>query len=131
MRSKALRTVAAGGVATVLALGVACGNSNPAPAASPTSTATATADRGVPLYPGATQTRHTGSTTLLSTDDSVKQVGDFYADALSRDGWKTISKYVGDYSANIVARRGHDGVTVQVTPLGSHTAISVSTYPTG
>jgi hypothetical protein len=124
-------TVMGGVGAVLLVLGGCSGNSNPAPTTPPTKTATATADRGVPLYPGATQTRHTGSTTLLSTDDSVKQVGDFYADALGRDGWKTISKYVGDYSANIVARRGHDGVTVQVTPLGSHTAISVSTYPTG
>ncbi|MEU7022507.1 hypothetical protein ABZ990_17860 [Streptomyces sp. NPDC046203] len=133
MRQKVLRTVAAAsGVAAVLTLG-ACGNSNPAPATSPspTATATATATGGVPLYPGATETRHTGSTTLLSTDDSVKQVGTFYADALSRDGWKTVSKYVGDFSANIVARRGHDGVTVQVNPMGSHTSISISTYPTG
>lgn len=129
MRRKVLRTgAAAGAVVAVLALGACSNESNRAPMASPTPTATT---GPVPAYPGATVTRHTDSTTLLSTDDPVSKVGAYYADALNRDGWKTVSKYVGDFTANIVAKRGHEGVTVQVTPVGSHTTILVSTFPVG
>ncbi|MFG2886609.1 hypothetical protein ACGFYV_30635 [Streptomyces sp. NPDC048297] len=74
---------------------------------------------------------HFGATTILTTDDPPDKVGPFYADALAREGWQTVSKYLGDRSANIVAKKGHDGVTLQVSPVGSGTAISITSYPTG
>lgn len=85
----------------------------------------------VPTYPGATVVSHTGGTTLLRSGDSVAKVGSFYVDTLAREGWTTVSKYQSEFSTNLVAKRGHQGVTVQVSPTGSGTSISVTEYPTG
>ncbi|MFJ3335310.1 hypothetical protein [Streptomyces sp. NPDC086766] len=74
-------------------------------------------------------TTHTDGFTLLHSDDSVREVGAFYVDTLAREGWRTISKYQGEFSVNVVARRGDEGVTVQVSPTGSGTSISITTYP--
>ncbi|MFI1165790.1 hypothetical protein ACH4UM_19785 [Streptomyces sp. NPDC020801] len=49
--------------------------------------------------------------------------------ALAQGGWKTLSKYEGRFSVNVMAKRGNEGVTVQVSPTGSGTSISVTTYP--
>ncbi|MFD6228687.1 hypothetical protein ACFWFZ_17645 [Streptomyces sp. NPDC060232] len=74
-------------------------------------------------------TSQVGGSTLLRSDDSVSKVGAFYVDALAREGWTTVSKYQGEYSVNIVAKRGNEGVTVQVSPTGSGTSVSITTYP--
>lgn len=84
----------------------------------------------IPTYPGATVVSQTGGTTLLRSNDSVSKVGSFYVDTLAREGWTTVSKYQGEFSTNLVAKRDHNGVTVQVSPTGSGTSISVTKYPT-
>ncbi|WP_189313963.1 hypothetical protein [Streptomyces brasiliensis] len=76
-------------------------------------------------------TSRTDGTTVLHSGDSVSKVGSFYVDTLAREGWKTVSKYQGQFSANIVAKRGKEGVTVQASPTGSGTSISISKYPLG
>ncbi|MFJ8198870.1 hypothetical protein [Streptomyces sp. NPDC096152] len=149
MRKRLLSTTVAGAAAGVLALGACSGNPEPAPTtqpptttattpASPTSpaspsspaaTPSATASGPVPAYPGATVTTHTDGFTLLHSDDSVRKVGAFYVDTLAREGWRTISKYQGEFSVNVVAQRADEGVTVQVSPTGSGTSISITTYP--
>jgi hypothetical protein len=138
VEGKILSIAATGVVAAVMAIGGCAHNaSGPAPTTSPTQappaqTASPTARAGpLPAYPGAEVTRHLGGTTLLHTDDPVGKVGTFYADTLAKEGWRTVSRYLGDRSADIVAKKGHEGVTVQVSPTGSGTSISITSYPTG
>jgi hypothetical protein len=135
MRRK-IPSFAVAGVTAVLMALAGCNNhssppSTPPAHTSPPATSPATPSGAIPTYPGATVTRHSGGTTILHTDDSVTKVGSFYVDALAREGWKTVSKYQGQFSANIVAKRGKEGVTVQVSPTGSGTAITISQYPMG
>ncbi|MFF4583702.1 hypothetical protein ACFY15_35910 [Streptomyces sp. NPDC001373] len=97
-------------------------------ASSPSATPSRTTSGQIPEYPGATVVSHVGGFTLLRTDDSVGKAGSFYVDALDREGWTTVSKYQGEFSVNIMARRGGEGVTVQVSPTGSGSSISITTY---
>lgn len=82
----------------------------------------------LPVYPGATVVSHSGGFTLLQSGDPVSKVGSFYVGALDDGGWTTTSKYQGDYSVNLIAHRGHRGVTVQVSPAGSGSSISITSY---
>lgn len=150
MKRRSLGAVTAGSVAVVLALGACSGNPSPGPSTStapgsstssgsasspPTSAQTSPSASGeassapIPVYPGATVVSRSTGYTLLRSNDSVSTVGSFYVDTLAKEGWQTISKYQGRWSVNVTAKRGHEGVTVQVNPAGSGTDISVATYP--
>ncbi|GLY66680.1 hypothetical protein [Amycolatopsis taiwanensis] len=74
-------------------------------------------------------TSQAGGSTQLHSNDPATKVGAFYLDALAEQGWTTTSKYQGQHSTNVVAKRGREGVTVQVSPSGSGSSISVTTYP--
>jgi hypothetical protein len=59
----------------------------------------------------------------------VSKVNAFYAAALANNGWKMTSKTVTSRSANFVATRSGQGVTVAIASTGSGASISISTYP--
>lgn len=147
----AAAAVTAAVAAGVMALG-ACSDTS-SPARTTTVTATATSQSGtptgtesgspatgsptpsstmsagpLPAYPGATVVSHSSGFTLLQSGDPVSKVGSFYVDALNEGGWTTTSKYQGDYSVNLIARRGDRGVTVQVSPTGSGSSVSITSY---
>ncbi|WP_166631955.1 hypothetical protein [Streptomyces sp. GC420] len=79
-------------------------------------------------YPGAEVTTETTGFTMLRTDDSVSEVGDFYIGVLEDEGWDIRSKYEGETSVHLLATRGDKGVTIQVSPTGSDTLISIAHY---
>ncbi|MET9885809.1 hypothetical protein ABZZ20_22250 [Streptomyces sp. NPDC006430] len=133
MRWRLASAATAGAAAVLMMLGACSDDSTPAQtpttqASSQSVTPSRTASGPIPTYPGATVVSHVGGFTLLHTDDSVSKVGSFYVDALARDGWTTVSKYQGEFSVNLMARRDGKGVTVQVSPTGSGTSISITTY---
>lgn len=149
MKRRFLGAATAGSVAVVLALGACSDNSSSGPSTStapgsstssgsaspPASAQTSLPASGeassepIPMYPGATVVNRSTGYTLLRSNDSVSTVGSFYVDTLAKEGWQTISKYQGRWSVNVTAKRGHEGVTVQVNPSGSGTDISIATYP--
>jgi hypothetical protein len=65
---------------------------------------------------------------MLRTDDPVKEVGQFYIKLLQDEGWDITSKYEGDTSVHLLARKDGQGLTVQVSPTGSGTTVSISYY---
>lgn len=79
-------------------------------------------------YPGAEVVSEAKGFTMLRTDDSVEKVGDFYIDLLEDEDWDITSKYEAETSVHLLARKGGDGLTVQVSPTGSGTLISLSYY---
>ncbi|MCF4139442.1 hypothetical protein L1856_25745 [Streptomyces sp. Tue 6430] len=100
--------------------------------ASPTST-TSSPDEDestgpVRKYPGAEVVTDSKGFTMLHTDDSVEKVGDFSTDLLKDEDWNITSKYEGETSVHLLATKGGDGLTVQVSPTGSGTSISLSYY---
>ncbi|MER6982225.1 hypothetical protein [Streptomyces carpinensis] len=135
MRRKILSIAAAGVTTVLMTLGACSNNTHPAQTTpthtSPPVTTPKTPSGSMPTYPGATVTSNVSGTTMLHSGDTVSKVGAFYVDTLAREGWKTVSKHQGEFSTNIVAKRGREGVTVQVSPTGSGTSITISKYPVG
>jgi len=129
-----IATVAAVAAGAML-IGACGGRAQPAHTTPPAGHSTPTGPRSaatvgpIPTYPGATVSSHAGGFTLLHSDDSVGKVGSFYVDTLAREGWHTVSKQQSEYSVNVVAKRGNEGVTVQVSPTFSGSSISITTYP--
>ncbi|MFE1247008.1 hypothetical protein [Streptomyces sp. NPDC058735] len=132
---------AASGLVSLAVLTTGCGDSGGEPRGTRTVTETTTGpaattsrpdeDEGtgpVRTYPGAEVVTEAKGFTMLRTDDSVERVGDFYIRLLEDEGWDILSKYEGETSVHLLARKGDDGLTVQVSPAGSGTTISISYY---
>jgi hypothetical protein len=89
----------------------------------------------LPTYQPSTvlsQTHAFSATTVVSRSrDSVEKVGAFYRDALARGGWQTVAASTTlPWSTHLAARRGQEGVTIQISSIGLWgCSISVSTYP--
>ncbi|MET9395205.1 hypothetical protein ABZY20_33150 [Streptomyces sp. NPDC006624] len=139
---------AAAGLVVLPLLATGCGDSDGEPEPARTVTATTTAPGERPTSPGATtsspgEDESTGPVrrypdaevvteskgfTMLRTDDSVEEAGDFYVGLLEEEDWDIQSKYEGETSVHLLARKGGDGLTIQVSPTGSGTTISISYY---
>jgi hypothetical protein len=66
--------------------------------------------------------------TLLHSPDSVRDIYEFYAAALERDGWIVTTELISGASATLVARRGPHGATISIINTGTGTAVSIGSY---
>jgi hypothetical protein len=83
----------------------------------------------LPAYQPSSVLSSSPSSTVLSSPGSVTKIGEFYKDALAKDGWQVRSAVTGTYSASFTAIRGSEGVSISVYPRGGGSGISVSTHP--
>lgn len=104
------------------------GERTPSPTATTSSPDEDESTGPVRKYPGAEVVTESKGFTMLHTDDSVEKVGDFYIGLLEDEDWNITSKYEGKTSVHLLATKGGDGLTVQVSPTGSATSISLSYY---
>jgi hypothetical protein len=70
-----------------------------------------------------------GTTTVLTSPDSIGKVGSFYGGVLANGGWQIRSSAKSAYSANFTAHRDGEGVTISVYPRGSGSGITISKHP--
>jgi len=71
----------------------------------------------------------TPSSTVLTSPDSVTQVGDFYKDALAKGGWQIRSASSSAYNASFSAHRSNQGVSISVYARGAGSGVSINTHP--
>jgi hypothetical protein len=102
--------------------------SNTAPAAPPAPASTATPP-AIPEYHPSTLVSKSPSSTVLTSPDSVTQVGNFYKDALAKGGWQISASSGSAYSANLSGHRASEGVSISVYSRGAGTGISITTHP--
>jgi hypothetical protein len=89
-----------------------------------------TTEHGVPNYqPSSVVSLAPGSTTLRSSD-SVEKVTAFYLNVIHTGRWHTVSRIVTGESASLTIKKSHQGASISISPTGTHTMISISTYPT-
>lgn len=134
-------------VAAALITGVAaCGaRTSPTPAMSPATApamptpagardpATASASgeiSGIPFYQPSTVITQTGNAVVLKSPDPVTKVTAFYVNAIEKGGWNSVSKTITNYNGNLTVRRPGHGASISISPSGSSSLISISTYPT-
>jgi hypothetical protein len=66
---------------------------------------------------------------VLTSPDSVTQIGNFYKDALAKGGWQIRSSSGSAYNASFSAHRANEGVSISVYPRGAGSGISIATHP--
>lgn len=69
------------------------------------------------------------SALVLKTGAPVRKVSAFYTRAWRSGQWKILGSTRPPHSANIRARRGRTGVTVQISTTGSGSTVSVTSHP--
>ena len=97
-------------------------------AAPSTSTSSLSGPDGVPAYQPATVVSQWPGSLRIISDDSVTQVGAYYASTFSGEGWVLVSKTVSPGGASFTLHKNGQEVTVAVypTPSGSGVLISSS-----
>jgi hypothetical protein len=80
-------------------------------------------------YQPSTVVSESGGHTQLTSPDDVSKVTSFYQNALQQGGWSISSTAKTASSANFVAHKTGEGVTVAISTMGpAGTSISISTY---
>jgi hypothetical protein len=117
----------------------ATGGSSPSKSAASASAATGsspstggeanTGSGALAKYQPSTVVSESGGHTQLTSPDDVSKVTAFYQSALQQGGWSISSTAKTASSANFVAHKTGEGVTVAISTMGpSGTSISISTY---
>lgn len=91
--------------------------------------ATTATSAGLPDYQPSKVVSKTSGSTVLESSDSVRTIGEFYADALAKGGWQVTTSSAGSYHASFTAHRGDEGTSISVYPRLGGSGISISTYP--
>jgi predicted cupin superfamily sugar epimerase len=82
----------------------------------------------VPVYqPSAILSEGPTSIRVIS-DNSVTQVGAYYASTFRSGGWVIVSKTVTPYSASFTVKKSGQAATVAVYPNGAGSAVLISSY---
>jgi hypothetical protein len=100
----------------------------PATATTPKSSAPASSSGKVPVYKPASVVNNAPHSLILSTPDSPTKVSAFYSSQLGGHGWTTVSKTVTPTSASYTVKKHGRGASVVVSPKGSGSTVSISTY---
>jgi hypothetical protein len=80
-------------------------------------------------YQPSTVVSESGGHTQLTSPDDVSKLTAFYQSALQQGGWSISSTAKTASSANFVAHKTGEGVTVAISTMGpSGTSVSISTY---
>jgi hypothetical protein len=66
---------------------------------------------------------------VLTSPDSVTQVGNFYKDALAKGGWQIRSSTASAYNASFTAHRANEGVSISVYSRRAGSGVSIATHP--
>jgi hypothetical protein len=66
---------------------------------------------------------------VLTSPDSVTQVGNFYKDALAKGGWQIRSSTASAYNASFTAHRANEGVSISVYARRAGSGVSIATHP--
>jgi hypothetical protein len=83
----------------------------------------------LPRYHPSTLVSQALYSTVLTSPDSVHQIGEFYKKALARGGWQVTSSSMGPWHASFTAQRSHEGASISVYPRLGGSGISISTHP--
>jgi hypothetical protein len=137
--------IAAAVVAAVAAAG--CSSSpSPSPTVTATATETVTATppgaaggaatagesiKGITFYRPSTVVSHSGDSAVLNSPDPVTKVTDYYVNLVNTGGWTVVSKSVTPDNGNLVIKKAGQGATIDISPSGTGSVITISTYPTG
>ena len=87
-------------------------------------------DTGIPNYEPSTLVSRSTSSRTLQSSAPVDEVSAFYADAMEKGGWETVSKTAGKYSATLTVEKTGHGASISIAAIGLGTSISITTYPT-
>lgn len=83
---------------------------------------------GVPLYQPSTIVSQINGAVVLRSPDPVAKVTAFYMDAVDKGGWNSVSKTITNYNRNLTVERPGHGANISISPSGSGSLISISTY---
>jgi hypothetical protein len=98
----------------------------PQPRAAPTPPAPSTAT--LPAYQPSRVVSSGHGAAYLVSPDPVGKVSGFYAQVLSKDGWRLVSRNVGSHGAELVGERQAQGAQVQIFSAGHGSTILVASY---